>query len=436
MGFLDNVKKTIVDNLPDVVTNPQISGQSNEMIYKYDKIAIIKGSRLIVGPSQEALFVQNGVIDAVFGPGSYDLETDNIPIAKQLLMLAYGGSSPNRAEIWFVNKAVVMDVAWGTPTPLSMEDNKFGRPLVIKVRCNGSISLRITDSRQLFVEMAGQGRVFSIENFKEAMRGMMISKLQKTIGEYMMANNAGFVQLQQSVSIIEQPLKERMQDELLPYGLSIEGCYVKGFNVLEDDSWALYKKLESKSFDIEMEANRISRVSQAEAERLGNLGTTYDKTRQFDVMDKAASNEGLAVGGPVGLGVGVAAGSVVGNRMGIVAENIFTQMAATPTTDKKTSTCPKCSATYQDTPKFCPECGYLVKKVCASCKTEIIDEKKFCPECGKKMNFCKECGTDNKDDAQNCEKCNSPLGAPKKCPACGFVPSSAIKFCPECGVPM
>ncbi len=74
MGFLDNVKKTIVDNLPDVVTNPQISGQSNEMIYKYDKIAIIKGSRLI---------------------------------AKQLLTLAYGGSSPNRAEIWFVNKAVV-----------------------------------------------------------------------------------------------------------------------------------------------------------------------------------------------------------------------------------------------------------------------------------------------------------------------------------------
>ncbi len=436
MGFLDNVKKTIEDNLPDVVTNPQISGQSGEMLYKFDKLAIIKGSRLIVSPSQEALFVQNGVIEAVFGPGSYNLETENIPIAKQLLALAYGGSSPNRAEIWFVNKAVVMDVAWGTPAPLSMEDYKFGRPLVIKVRCNGSISLRVVDSRQLFVEMVGQGRIFTIENFKEAMRGMMVSRLQKTVGEYMMANKTGFVQLQQNVSMIENPLKERMQAELDPYGLMIEGCYVKGFQVLEDDSWALYKKLESQTFEIEMEANRISTVSRAEAERLENLGTTYDRTRQFDVMDRAASNEGLAIGTPVGLGVGVATGAAIGNRMSIVTDNIFNNMDKKEKEKEKQQECPKCHASYQEGTKFCPECGFIVRKVCKGCGSAMEEEKKFCPECGKKLNFCLECGADNEDSAHSCERCGKSIGMLKACGACGFTPKAPMKFCPECGTSM
>ncbi len=439
MGVLDALKKTIVDNLPDVVTNPEISGQTKDMLYKFDKIALIKGSRLIVGPSQEAIFVRNGVIDAVFGPGSYNLETDNIPIAKQILELAYGGDSPNRAEIWFVNKTVMMDIAWGTPQPLSMEERKFEIPLTLKVRCNGSISLRINDSQKLFTEMAGQGKVFSIDNFQTAMRGMMVSRLQRVMGEFMSTNDAGFVTLQQNVTVIEKPLGELMHQELVPYGLGLEGCYVKSFTVVEDDAWERYKRYEDEYFNIHAEERRIKRLGMAEAERLASLGTTYDRERQFGVMDKAAGNNTMAaMASPVGLGVGIMAGQVLGDSMKIMAGDTMgaaqpAQPSAPPA--EEGFTCPACSAKYGKSVKFCPECGYIVKKACSACSAELKGEK-FCPECGKKITICSSCGADNAADAVNCAKCQKTLTSTKSCSSCGFTPENPTKFCPECGTPM
>lgn len=416
MGFLDKVKQTITDNLPDVVTNPQISGQSKEMLYKYDKVTILKGSRLIVNPSQEALFVQNGRIDAVFGPGSYNLETDNIPLAQQLLSLAYGGDSPNRAEIWFVNKAVAMDISWGTPTPLTMEERKFGVPLTIKVRCNGSINLKISDSKLLFTEMAGQGNIFTIENFKESMRGMMISRLQKTLGEYMMTNNTSFVTLQQGITIIEQPLQALMQTGLNPYGLSIEGCYVKGFTVVEDDSWERYKRYEDEYFKIHVDATRVERLAQAdavrverlgeaEAHRLESLGTNYQAERQLDILNTAAGNEGMSpLGNPMTLGLGLAAGQTIGSEImpnslfasGVLPTTLQTPTAApaptpkpapAPKAEPQVSTCANCQATFPVGAKFCPECGQPTKKTykCTGCGLASETPMKFCPECGSSI---------------------------------------------------
>lgn len=391
MGIFEGIKKTVTENLPDVVTNPEISGQANEMIYKFDKVALIKGSRLIVGPSQEAIFVRNGIIDAVFEPGSYNLETDNIPIAKQLLTMAYGGSSPNRAEIWFINKAVAMDVSWGTPAPLTMEERKFGVPLTIKVRCNGSINLRIVDSTLMFKEMVGQGKVFSIENFKIAMRGMMVSRLQKTLGEHMKTSDEGFVALQQGITIIEKPLQEAMQKELDAYGLRIEGCYVKGFTVVEDDSWERYKRYEEEYFKIQVDATRIERLAQAEAHRFETLGTNYKMERQFNVMDSAASNEGsAAMAAPLMMGVGLSTGKTIGEQMGTMTNSMFADARTStqpqqvePSTNGQVF-CTNCGGANSKTSKFCCECGQLMKVsyTCSNCGFTTDNKTKFCPECG------------------------------------------------------
>ena len=125
-------------------------------------------------------------------------------------------------------------------------------------------------------------------------------------------------------------------------------------------------------------------MSEAEKQRLENLGTTYDRSRQFDVMDKAASNEGLAVGGPVGLGLGIAAGGVVGSKMSIMANNVLDDAPNTGE-QKAQEQCPTCHAKYNVGMKFCPECGTAVKVVCKSCGYSPERPMKFCPECGAEM---------------------------------------------------
>ena len=57
------------------------------IVYRYpvdDRYAIMQGSRLIVNPSQAAVFTSRGRIADVFGPGSYKLDTDVIPILTKL----------------------------------------------------------------------------------------------------------------------------------------------------------------------------------------------------------------------------------------------------------------------------------------------------------------------------------------------------------------
>lgn len=49
------------------------------------------------------------------------------------------------------------------------------------------------------------------------------------------------------------------------------------------------------------------------------LGYTYQQERQFDVMEKAAGNEGSAgamMGAGMGLGMGLGVGNVMGAQMG------------------------------------------------------------------------------------------------------------------------
>src|SRR6266550_9142457 len=67
------------------------------------------GSQLIVRESQAAVFFRDGKALDVFGPGRHTLSTMNIPLLTGLLSLPFGGTSPFRAEVIFVNMADLID---------------------------------------------------------------------------------------------------------------------------------------------------------------------------------------------------------------------------------------------------------------------------------------------------------------------------------------
>lgn len=382
--MFEKVKQTIKNNLPEIVSDGTISGQSNEMISQVGSLALVNGSKLIVGPSQEAIFVKNGQIENIFGPGKYDLETDNTTLTKILLKKIYDGGDPNQAGIWFVNKSSMMEIPWGTPNPLSMTDNRHGIPLTLNIRCRGAITVRVTDSRALFTNLVGQNGKFTIDSFKDSVRSMLASRLQKVIGYYLSKNpQMSFVTLQQNATVLEKPLKAAIITELMDFGLVVEACYVRSVEVVNDDSWERYKRIEEKYVDIK------SKQLDAEMEAYARTmrGTTFAEERQFDILETSASNKGNPISS---FSTGVAASSLIMNtfeeKMKPSAPAPAPSPAAAPApAASEAKTCPNCNTPCPENAKFCIECGYILKKVCSSCGKNLSGEAKFCPECGTKV---------------------------------------------------
>ncbi len=373
--MFEKLKQTIKNNLPEIVSEGSISGQSNEMISQVGSLALISGSKLIVGPSQEAIFVRNGQIENIFGPGKYDLETESTTLTRVLFNKIYDGSDPNQAGIWFVNKSSMMEIPWGTPTPLSMTDNRHGIPLTLNIRCRGAISVKVSDSRALFTNLAGQNSKFTIETFKDSVRSMLASRLHRVIGKYLSENpQTSFITLQQNASVLEEPLRNSIEAELTDFGLIAEACYVRSVEVVNDDSWERYKRIEEKYVDIK------SKQLDAEVEAYARSmrGTSFSEERQFDILEASASNKSNPV---ASFAVGSSAGSIISKTFGEMMEN-----KAPVSADKPSETvCPECHTPCAENAKFCMECGYVLKKVCPSCGNKLSGSAKFCPECGSKV---------------------------------------------------
>ena len=91
------------------------------------------GSQLIVNPSQEAIFIKGGKVLDIFGPGTYSLHTDNLPLLAGIVDMAFGGNSPFEAEVYFVNKAVAMGTKWGL-IPFNLMEPTLKVPLPVSAR--------------------------------------------------------------------------------------------------------------------------------------------------------------------------------------------------------------------------------------------------------------------------------------------------------------
>ena len=93
------------------------------------------GSQLVVYPSQTAFFVKGGIICDEFTSGTHTIKTENIPLLNKIINLPFGGNSPFQAEVWYVNHISKLDMKWGTPQPLQVEDPRYH--IVVPVRAFG-----------------------------------------------------------------------------------------------------------------------------------------------------------------------------------------------------------------------------------------------------------------------------------------------------------
>ena len=105
------------------------------------------GAQLTVRENQAALFINEGKAADLFGPGRYELSTQNIPILTTLRGWKYGFQSPFKAEVYFFNTRLFTDLKWGTTNPVMMRDAEFG---MIRLRAFGTYAMKIADPKTFF----------------------------------------------------------------------------------------------------------------------------------------------------------------------------------------------------------------------------------------------------------------------------------------------
>ena len=285
---------------------------SDEFVYRFSSNDLRIGTQLVVHPGQVAFFVKSGKIYDCFASGTYTITTDNIPLLNKVINVPFGGDSPFQAEVWFINTLALLDTNWGTTTPIQIEDPKYA--IIVPVRAYGQYGLKISDARLFLESLVGNMRSFSRNKVDEYFRGKVLSSVTNLVSEKMTTDGLSFLNINSHVSELSDYTQEHIREEFLKYGIDVVNFYIVAISIPPNDP-SLLKLKEAKDF----------------AARLKITGKdVYQMERSYDVLEKAASNEGVG-GSMMAMGAGLGAGAGIGGTLGrVYATNMTAGIESPP----------------------------------------------------------------------------------------------------------
>ncbi|MBE5750054.1 MAG: SPFH domain-containing protein [Clostridiales bacterium] len=361
---------------------PQIikyEGDNKTLVYKFSCDDLTTKSQLIVNESQEAIFYKSGQALDLFGAGRHPLTTENLPIIKRIFRGVFGGGVPFPCEVFFINKVSVLDVIWGTDTPIELEDPKYN--MVVSVAANGQTGIKIIDSRRFVVGVVGQLKEFNVDTVRRAIKGMMISAVKESIAAAVVEQGISILDITAKLGALSENIMAKTNARIADLGLELNHFSVDYIGASDSDVEELKK--------IKAEAAKITTLAGARKRARELEGFTYQEERQFDILEGAAKNEG-ATGGFINMGVGMGVGVGIAGDVSKMASDMRT--ASTPQQTQPQSSvggrvCPQCGASVPMDAKFCMSCGAKQNQAvfCPNCGRKNDTTARFCPDCGTKL---------------------------------------------------
>lgn len=244
-------------------------GSPNVLAWKHPNEELSTFTQLNVNESQEAVLVKEGKIADIFLAGRYTLDTANIPILNNIINLPFDGKSPFTAEVWYINKAHSLDIKWGTPTPIQLQDPRFG--IFVPVRAHGTFGIKVTNSENFLRSLVGtlpSLDTLAITNF---FKGLYITKVKDAISSYLVKKNVGILEINAHLNALSNFLSDELQPFFQQYGVYLINFYINDISVPEDEEGVKQLKhalLKRAEMDI--------------------IGYNYRQERTFDTLEGAA----------------------------------------------------------------------------------------------------------------------------------------------------
>lgn len=359
-------------------------GDNNTLVHRSEIVDFNAKSQLIVHESQEAIFYKDGHALDLFGPGRHALNSENLPFFKKIFAKIFGDKkTPFPCQVYFVNKVYVLDLQWGMAQPIPIEDPKYH--ILVKARANGTMGIRIEDTRKFLIKIAGQLPNVGKDDVKYAIKGILMSYIKDEISRVMITEKISFLEVSSKMRELSLLLLDKINVDLEEYGLKMPNFFITEINVDDEDYANLKAKKEElamKFAELDYETEKTVRMAKAMAEARASQGYTYQEERKYDVLEGAAKNEGNA-GNMMGVGMGLGMGVGVGSSMGEAFKDVGKKVNE-PDQGKK---CPQCGQSIPSNAKFCPNCGTQIPqaKFCPNCGCKLEAGAKFCPNCGNKI---------------------------------------------------
>ena len=234
----------------DVIT--WLDDTRDTMVWRFERQgnAIKYGAKLTVREGQAAVFVHEGQLADVFGPGMYMLETNNMPIMTTLQNWDHGFDSPFKSEVYFINTTRFNDQKWGTKNPIMCRDPEFGP---VRLRAFGTYSMRVADPAVFLREIVGTDGEFILQEVSQVLAKSGIPVLD------MAANTADLGKL----------VATAIAPKITEYGLSIPEFYIENISLPEEVEKVMDKRT---SMGVAGDLNKYMQFNAAEGMAQPNSG--------------------------------------------------------------------------------------------------------------------------------------------------------------------
>ena len=380
----------------------RISGRSSNT--KASDNVITNGSVIVVNEGQCMMIVQQGQIveftaeageftwNSSTEPSIFYGEMDNTLASTWENMkrrFSFGGDTGKDQRVYYFNLKEIMGNKYGTPNPVPFRvvDQNIGLDMDISIRCNGEYSYKITDPMLFYKNVCG-----NVES--EYTRSQFDSQLKT---EFLTALQPAFAKISaMGIRYSALPGHTLEMTQAMNEAMSAKWTGLRGISIVSVGINSVTANAEDEATIKELQKSAVFRNS--------NMAAAHMVQAQAEAMKAAASNEGGAMMGFMGMNMAQAAGGLNANDLYKMGAQ---QQAAAPAANGW-----KCKCGAINTGKFCTECGATQGWTC-SCGA--VNKGKFCSECGAKKPAA--------EPLYRCDKCGWEPADPKNPP----------KFCPECG---
>jgi membrane protease subunit (stomatin/prohibitin family) len=307
--------------------------------YPMEDMEIQNGGKLTVRDSQLAVFVNEGRIADVFGPGLYTLSTQTLPILTYIMNWDKAFKSPFKSDVYYFSARLQTNQRWGTATPITIRDKEFG---AIRMRGYGIYTYKIADAK-----VSGTRDMYRVADLEGQLRNTIVARMTDTFAQ----SSVPFLDMAANQQELGQKIADNLKPSFADLGISLEAFVMENISLPDE----LQKMLDQ----------RIS------MNMLGDM----NKYTQFQVAQSlpiAAGNEG---GGAAGIGVGLGAGMAM-------AQSMMNAMKPGEQPPPAGSSGPAAAPASGPTAPAAPAAPATGTKFCMNCGKSIPKAAKFCPECG------------------------------------------------------
>lgn len=395
-------------------------GAPEQLVWKSPVEDFNTTSILIVPETHVALLVVNGNACDLFPPGRHVLETPNIPLVKKIINIPTNGQTSFPCKVFYINKVHQMDLTWGIPGEITLNDPLYD--IFLHIGMCGNMNFRINDdgARKFMLKLVGFRDNFDAEEMVSKFRGIIKQYVKSAISKIMNVGKVSYFDMNENLFEISGVVKEQLIPIFLDYGIDVLQFNIESITVPDEDFDAVKKAKERRS----------ARIIE---------GYTWQDEQQMDIAKTFAGNQGTlgAVGGAVG---GFMMGGAFGGSVAEIARNAL-DPSRVPTSNPPRDVSGSPSPIDDRSAKPFDVAGFMGNYTKTESKEESgkpVDNSSSStaseqPKMTASGKFCSNCGHPLAQDAKFCYECGAKVQSDSSCANCGYVFTNDMKFCPQCG---